>query len=89
MALKLTNYTTEHGVILEEAYCRIDVFRGDRRTIHVSVGFYSSEQARLDEKPPVEVHTFTMPTPNTESNMFACAYVWLKEQPIFYNSVDV
>lgn len=88
MALQLPYFQTEHGVEVEEAYCRIDTFRGDRTTVRLGVGIYVSADARQANKPAITQLEFILPTPNTEANMFAAAYAWLKTQPQFAEAVD-
>lgn len=82
------DFQTDSGIDLTNAYFRIDTFRGDRERTFLGVGVYVSQQAREEGKPPAGWLEFTLPTPNTSSNMFADAYTWIKTQEGFDDAVD-
>ena len=89
MALQLPSYTTEHGIELNNVYCRIDSFRGDREQVRLYVGVYVNKSKRDEQKPAIASLEFTLPTPNTSGNMFADVYKHLKTLPEFQASSDI
>lgn len=89
MALQLPTYTTEHGIDLQDVYCRIDSFRGNRHQVRLNVGVYVSKSKRDEQKPAIASLEFTMDTPNTSGNMFADVYTHLKTLPEFNGHSDI
>lgn len=88
MALQ-KQHTTQHGIFLDEAYCKIDTFRGDRHNVRVGVSVYANHSVYSEGKPAIESLEFNLPTPNSSDNMFAEVYNYLKTQPEFDGAVDV
>ena len=75
------------GMSASSAYIKVEHFSGTKDVIHFVVKVYYNEQARLDEKEPLHVSAFSIPTPTTD--LLPALYAHLKGLEEFSGSVDV
>lgn len=85
MALSI-NYTTDSGINIPSAYCRIDeIFIARKTKLSINVGFYASN----DDAVPFHKELFKTSYDHTASNPLEQGYEFLKTQPQFFESQDV
>jgi len=70
-------------------YVRVERVAVDKSSMIVSVGFYSSQQARNDEILPYEIQDFEFLYVLDGDNPIKQAYTRLKETPKFGDLMDV
>lgn len=86
MAL-LHSLSLSSGIDLPNAYAKIDTFMGTKDSMTVDVAWFSSEQARLDEKPSVHRQSYMLPgVPNED--LLTSTYNYLKTLPEFAGAED-
>lgn len=90
MALQKTKQL-QNGIIVNDAYIRIDTISGYKGGIAISVNSYISRQAFLDGAPYLEQKFYTfVPNTNTKANeMWTQGYSHLKSLDEYSDALDL
>lgn len=89
MALKKSE-TLENGILVTDAYFRIDTVSGYKGEITISVNSYVSQESFLETSPYLEQKFYTF-VPNVSSDskeMWTQGYEHLKTLPEFAGAID-
>lgn len=90
--MALTKVTElESGIIVEEAYIRVQGINGNKNILAVSLEVFASKQLCDEGKQPISYMSFTF-VPDTSENSLRWdkqAYDHLKTLPEFAGSIDV
>ncbi len=95
MALKITKTVPRFGLkSTPDMYARINHFSGHPpQNVSVNVQIFINEQARIDEKQPIEETNIHFPWPEDNlmpgDNIIQWCYVQLKKEDEFKDGVDV
>lgn len=83
--------TTVHGIILDNAYIRIDEQSGNKQIVNLRVRKYASIEDCLEGRPWIEenVHNFVPSIDEGSDNFIKQGYEYLKELPEFNGAIDV
>jgi len=86
MALQVNYNSPEFGILANNAYAKIDTFRGNIDEVQFDVNYYISQDARLANKNPIGRFSFTIPY--SDGMTYNLVYVYLKTLPGFENAID-
>lgn len=89
MALKMKIETTS-GIILDNAYIRLDQLGWFKGVIHVTVGIYANQEAALTNKDTVDQKSYNFVPDISENslNYHTQGYEHLKTQDYFVDAID-
>lgn len=90
MALSL-RYETAQGVILDNAYIRIDDIGGNKERLSIRVRVYSSEEGFRAGKESFceELYTLAPSVADNSPNFIRQGYEYLKSLPEYEMSIDI
>jgi hypothetical protein len=86
MALQVNYNSQEYGILANNAYAKIDAFRGDINEVQFDVNYYVSQEARVANKNPIGMFMFVIPY--VDGMTYSSVYNHLKTLPGFENAVD-
>lgn len=87
MALQLDFTDTDKGLVVPNAYAKIERFHGDKNVVFFDVAIFSSAQARTDNKQPF--HNIGFEVPYTDGMSIQMLYDYLKTLPEFAGATDI
>ena len=86
MALQIS-YTTDNGITLPAAYCRIGQIKHGHSETTVDVCIFATEGGRVACLPLVSIYSFSIPWADAVS--LSLAYTSLKNEEMFAGAIDV
>lgn len=86
MAIK-SNIVLDNGLIINNAYLRIESFSGTEKSVSFVLNVYASSNAYDENKPPVTSFSYRMEF-DKDKNLFAQMYSYLRNLPEYENAVE-
>lgn len=91
MAVQKATYKLTGGIVLTDAYVRIDNVDGNKYNMALKVGVYTSAQEAQNGTAPVDtkIYVFTADVEDTAENIYKQGYEYLKSTDDFADAIDV
>ena len=88
MALKI-NFTTNQGIISEEAYCKITAISGGKENMTLNLCIFYNEEVYQSGKEQITTNQYVFkPILESQQNFIAQGYEYLKSLEEFKDSED-
>lgn len=86
MALQVAYNVEHYGLDASEAYVKIYRYEGDKDFITIHIAIWISDEARFDNKEPIEFREYSIPY---DDQALTDLYIYLKTLPEFDGAIDV